>query len=324
MNQGWSITIRKVIKKVLSDPRRYAFDTATLISLLGDLMPACQAEDPSALNIGFGFLYYSLARILRPQVTVVIGSLKGFSVVCFAMGVKDNYPVTAGKVYFVDPGYSDRIDGKLKGMGGVGVWSNPDYRNWLVAKYGLLNVLEIFPVTSQEFLDHYSGNVDRPIDLLFIDGDHSYTGFRHDLENFETHLSDKGVILAHDVLVKTEDLWGYEFGISKYVQEVVSQEMRYEYVTLPPWPGLVIMRRKSASSGISKSEDLRGLVRIYEDRPDLRMAFPEAALGHYERLLEWAVGVISGRIADPSRDKLAKFAVGLKEEQEATRRNEDH
>lgn len=36
-------------------------------------------------------------------------------------------------------------------------------------------------------------------DLIFIDGDHSYEGVKRDFENYRTLLSDRGVILFHDV-----------------------------------------------------------------------------------------------------------------------------
>lgn len=36
-------------------------------------------------------------------------------------------------------------------------------------------------------------------DLIFIDGDHSYEGVKRDFANYRTLLSDRGVILFHDV-----------------------------------------------------------------------------------------------------------------------------
>lgn len=45
---------------------------------------------------------------------------------------------------------------------------------------------------------------DRPVDLLFIDGDHSYEGVKGDLETFLPFVSDRGHICLHDILVTKE------------------------------------------------------------------------------------------------------------------------
>lgn len=39
---------------------------------------------------------------------------------------------------------------------------------------------------------------DGPIDVLFIDGDHSYEGCRADIASWYPHMADEGVMLFHD------------------------------------------------------------------------------------------------------------------------------
>ena len=41
---------------------------------------------------------------------------------------------------------------------------------------------------------------DKPLRLLWIDGDHTYEGTRLDIEGFGPHLVDKGIVAMHDVL----------------------------------------------------------------------------------------------------------------------------
>jgi predicted O-methyltransferase YrrM len=41
---------------------------------------------------------------------------------------------------------------------------------------------------------------DKPLRLLWIDGDHTYMGTRLDFEGFAPHLTDKGIVAIHDVL----------------------------------------------------------------------------------------------------------------------------
>ncbi|MBC8075788.1 MAG: class I SAM-dependent methyltransferase, partial [Chloroflexales bacterium] len=49
-----------------------------------------QLTDEPSGNLGFGYLYYSLTRIYQPQTIVCIGSYRGFSPVCFTLGLGDN------------------------------------------------------------------------------------------------------------------------------------------------------------------------------------------------------------------------------------------
>jgi predicted O-methyltransferase YrrM len=53
-----------------------------------------------------------------------------------------------------------------------------------------------------EFFCDYSFNVaktwGRPLDFLFIDGDHSEQGCRQDFDDWETHVQPGGIILFHD------------------------------------------------------------------------------------------------------------------------------
>src|SRR5271154_2996950 len=94
----------------------FSLDTAMLEEILQHAKPLGHHEDRGTLNIGFGFLYYGLARTLRPAHTVVIGSGFGFSVVCLALGMNDN---GTGQLSFVDPSYSLLKHGPLQTVGGT-------------------------------------------------------------------------------------------------------------------------------------------------------------------------------------------------------------
>ena len=45
-----------------------------------------------------------------------------------------------------------------------------------------------------------AGLVGRPIDFLFIDGDHAYEAVRRDFEDWSRHVTADGVLLFHDAL----------------------------------------------------------------------------------------------------------------------------
>ena len=91
---------RPVLKRGAADAAQFSLDPILLREILDHAKPLGHNEKPDNLNLGFGFLYYGLVRALRPRHIVVIGSGFGFSVVCLALGLKDN---GQGQLSFVDP-----------------------------------------------------------------------------------------------------------------------------------------------------------------------------------------------------------------------------
>ena len=73
---------------------------------------------------------------------------------------------------------------------------------------------------ARQIVTHRGPSVDiartfkKPVDLLFLDGDHSYEGCRADVEAWLPHLASGGLLLMHD------------FGWAEGVQRVVSELVR--------------------------------------------------------------------------------------------------
>jgi hypothetical protein len=60
---------------------------------------------------------------------------------------------------------------------------------------------------------------DRPIDVLVIDGDHSYEATRQDFEDWSPHVVQDGAILFHDAMLEAS--WMNEsFGSARFVAEL--------------------------------------------------------------------------------------------------------
>ena len=55
-----------------------------------DLQGMGHGQRVEDLNLGLGWLYYALARLLRPRIVVVIGSYRGFAPLVFGRALADN------------------------------------------------------------------------------------------------------------------------------------------------------------------------------------------------------------------------------------------
>jgi len=81
-------------------------DFSLSIDLLKDILkvakPFGHNEKTRELNIGFGFIYYGIVRALRPNHILVIGSGYGFSVVCLALGLRDNARFNGNRGLFLN------------------------------------------------------------------------------------------------------------------------------------------------------------------------------------------------------------------------------
>lgn len=61
------------------------------------------SQRESLQSLGFGWLYFALARVIEPRRILVVGSGRGFSVACFALGIESD---PDAQLVFVDPGYA--------------------------------------------------------------------------------------------------------------------------------------------------------------------------------------------------------------------------
>lgn len=217
-----------------------------IFQILNNTYPSSQGEDKQTYNLGFGYIYYSLARVFKPINVVVFGSAKGFSPVCFGLGIKDNR--NGGTLSFVDAGYSIYKDPKEKSMGGFGFWKSKKNIDNLIRKFGLKDVFIPFIMKTSQFFKQYN---QKPIDILYIDADHSYEGFKYDFEHFSRYVKDDGIIVFHDVLVDN-GTFGYNFGVKKYYNKILSKNRKFSSIVIPIWPGLCICFKKSNTNIFNK------------------------------------------------------------------------
>ena len=181
----------------------FSLSTPVLSEILGYARPLGHHEDPGTLNLGFGFVYYGLVRALRPRPVLVIGSGFGFSVVCLALGLKDN---DRGRLTFVDPSYSVFKDGPFRTVGGTAQWNDPHQVQAHFRRFGVERIVTHHKLTSAQFFAGYDAGGLPAIDVAFIDGSHAYADVRDDFVNVLRRAARNSYILLHDTNIYVREL----------------------------------------------------------------------------------------------------------------------
>ena len=139
---------------------------------------------------------FELAHALPAQATIVeIGSYLGASTCFLAGGVR----ATDGKVVAVDTWTNI----------GMTEGSRDTYAEFL----GNTEPLQKWITPRRGFSKDIAVGFDQPIDLLFVDGDHSYEAVRMDLEAWLPKMKDGGIVVFHD--------FSWAEGVQRAVRELV-------------------------------------------------------------------------------------------------------
>jgi hypothetical protein len=150
------------------------------------------------------FAFFCVER-LEPRVFVELGTWKGDSYCAFCQAIQTLDVST--KCYAVDSWKGDEETGSY------GPEVLEELRGHHDPLYGGFSRL-----VEQSFDEASAYFADRSIDLLHIDGYHSYDAVRHDFETWLPKLSERGVVLLHDTNVRERN-----FGVWRLWEEV-SQE----------------------------------------------------------------------------------------------------
>jgi predicted O-methyltransferase YrrM len=89
------------------------------------------------------------------------------------------------------------------------------------------------------------------IDLLFIDGDHTYEGVKQDFEMYEPFVKKGGMIVLHDIVPHRQE---HGCGVDRYWNEIRGKEEYQEFVENPDqqWAGLgLIIKRDPVKSNLN-------------------------------------------------------------------------
>ncbi|MBX3749527.1 MAG: class I SAM-dependent methyltransferase [Opitutaceae bacterium] len=159
------------------------------------------------------WLLHGLVRSLRPDVVVEIGSARGWSACHIGLALREN---VHGRLYAIDP----HGDTAWNDSGGADA-SLPALRRHLRAM-GLEGYVEIIRADSQAAARGWN----RRIDLIFIDGDHSYAGVKADWDLFSPFLTATGVAVFHDTtweLHRDDPRYRADMGVPRFVDDLRRQ-----------------------------------------------------------------------------------------------------
>lgn len=130
-----------------------------------------------------------LASVLKPHSTVVeIGSFKGKSTACFALGSR---PST--KIFSIDTFGGNGRDFKE----GIQFTGSSFYRDFIHNIKAAKAITRVKPLVG--FSSEIGLTWNKPIDLLYIDGSHIYEDVKRDVELFFPWVKQGGLVLLHDV-----------------------------------------------------------------------------------------------------------------------------
>jgi predicted O-methyltransferase YrrM len=187
-------------------------------------------EDPGslvdfAMNAGNGFFrpmqnrdeierLVERVQQLKPKTILEIGTARGGTLFLFCQSAAEDAEIVS-----LDLPYG-------KNGGGFPQWKEPVYRLFAkpAQRLTLLRGNSHLEASRSRVVSAVGG---KKFDLIMIDGDHSYMGVKRDFELYSPLVSERGIIVLHDILVNRFDP---EIDVNRFWEEVAASHECEEIV----------------------------------------------------------------------------------------------
>ena len=199
---------------------------------------------------------YDIIESVRPKLLVELGAYNGLSFFAFCQSMLENN--VDGVAYAIDcwegDKHTDSYDDSI--YKGVQEHARENYR-------GFTYLLKMF---FSEALQHFQED---SIDLLHIDGLHTYDAVKEDFTTWYPKVKPGGLVLFHDVMAKIKD-----FGAWKYFEEL--EEEHDETFKFYHGFGLGVLRKPGGERPDNQLLDIM-FSKQESDRDDLRRFYTHAS-----------------------------------------------
>lgn len=204
---------------------------------------------------------YDLVSAIRPKVTVELGSQWGLSFFCFCQAIKEQG--INGKCYAIDTWEGDEH---------TGAYDDSIYQQ--VKQHADANYAGIAELKRMLFQNAIHDFADNSIDLLHIDGLHTYEAIKEDYETWLPKVKPGGIIIFHDIQARM-----FDFGAWNYWQELAQKT---ESFTFNQGFGLGVVRKHAENYDQNELTDIL-FNKNSNDQKALRDFYAHAAK-HQEQL----------------------------------------
>ncbi len=186
---------------------------------LRNLTPQYNAFSTWTDHLAFG---YDIVAAVRPKLLVELGTQYGYSFFCFCQSMADHN--IDGLCYAVDTWAGDEH---------TGAYDDEIFN--AVQQHARANYPSISYLMRMLFNDALLHFSDESLDMVHIDGLHTYEAVSEDFRNWYPKVKPGGIILFHDIQARMMD-----FGAWKFWEEIAPQ---YNTFTFKQGFGLGVLRK---------------------------------------------------------------------------------